>query len=214
MGDADTFGVTQAHSIRPPKTMSLIGIFALVTLMWVGFLIPASPNILWFFPLMFVIQGALIGSYARQAGIEYSLWLGFGAMLPGNIIYILLALAGYRRIDDLPEGQQVYYAPFSKTFMKIIAVGLLILPVVSSLTNPDYMKQLLNDPSGWAFLAAALVAYVVGVGALALGFWRDRANSGIWIVLAATIAGWASMVVIGVFWLIPAFMKIVEAYRQ
>ncbi len=212
MGGPDAFGAAPAHSIRSPKTMSLIGIFALVMLMWLGFFIPASPNVLWLFPFMFVIQGILIGNYARRSGIKHYLWLGFGAMLPANIIYILLALAGYRCIDDLPEGRQVYYTPFSKTAMKILAVGLLILPVVSSLTDPSYMNQLLSDPIGWAFLAAVVVSYVVGGAALTIGFWQDKANTGIWMVLAATAAGWASMVVIGVFWLIPAVVKLVEAY--
>jgi hypothetical protein len=163
-------------------------------------------------PVPLIIRGVLVGRFADRLHIRRPHWVGAAAMLPGNILLILVAMAGYRRVDSLPDDQVVCYSLFTQIFTAYLAAMPPLLFILLSVINPAYMVLFFEDWLGIAFLAIAIVAFALGVLSLWFGFWRNKAQTGIGIALVSTIAGWSSLITIWVILLGPAAVQLKQTF--
>jgi hypothetical protein len=177
-------------------------------------LIEAGEYQLWITIGFLVVQGVVVAYCAKGLKVRRPFWLGIGAVFPYNLALITLAVYGYRLVFNSQGKEVARYTPTTKAITAVIVGAPVIMFAVLSIINPEYMSLLYTEIEGNYILAAAMLAFALLLLSIGLGFWLDRARTGIGIAIAATVAGWAFTFLAFFVLLGPAVVRVMQICPQ
>jgi MFS family permease len=167
-----------------------------------------------FLPVLLILRGVLVGYLADRLHIRRPYCVGAATVLSGNMLLILAAMIGYRRVDSSSDDQAVCYSPFARIFTACPVVIPLLLFILLSVINPPYIALFFEDWLGIALLGIAIFTSALGVLSLWFGFWRNKAQTGFGIAIVSTITGWLSLITIWMILLGPAAVKVKQMFPE